>query len=103
MGAYARERAKDRITALAGRGDDLVTFWRESTEVLAGTVPHFWAPCWYTLDPASLLVTSHFQEGLSEFPAEFLVSEYYEEDVHQLADVARSDRGISTLLRGHRR
>lgn len=97
MGAYARERAKDRITALAGRGDDLVTFWRESTEVLAGTVPHFWAPCWYTLDPASLLVTSHFQEGLSEFPAEFLVSEYYEEDVHQLADVARSDRGISTL------
>ena len=65
--------------------------------MLAGTVPHFWAPCWYTLDPASLLVTSHFQEGLSEFPAEFLVSEYYEEDVHQLADVARSDRGISTL------
>ena len=97
MGAYARERAKDRSTALAGRGDDLVTFGRESTEVLAGTVPHFWAPCWYTLDPASLLVTSHFQEGLSEFPAEFLVSEYYEEDVHQLADVARSDRGISTL------
>jgi DNA-binding CsgD family transcriptional regulator len=97
MGGYARERAKGRITELAGRGEDLVTFWHESTEVLAGTVPHYWAPCWYTLDPASLLVTSHFQDGLPKFPAEFLVREYYEDDVNKLVDVARSNSGISTL------
>jgi len=97
MGGYDRERAKQRITEIAGRGHDLVTFWQESTEVLKGTVPHFWAPCWYTLDPASLLVTSHFQNGLPQIPAEWLAHEYYEDDVNQLADVARSQRGISTL------
>ncbi len=97
MTAYARERAKDRITELAGRGDDLVTFWRAATEVLVATVPHYWTPCWYTLDPASLLITSHFHEGLAEIPAEWMAAEYYEEDVNQLADVARSQGGISTL------
>ncbi len=97
MGAYARERAKDRITDLAARGDDLVTFWREANEVLVATIPHYWTPCWYTLDPASLLITSHFHEGLLEMPPEWMAAEYYEEDVNQLNDVARSPSGISTL------
>ena len=97
MAAYARERASDRITELATRGHDLKTFWLECTEVLAGTIPHFWAPCWYTLDPASLLVTSHFQEGLPELPPEWMAAEYYEDDVNKLSDVARSEAGISTL------
>jgi hypothetical protein len=26
-------------------------------------VPHYKAPCWFTLDPASLLVTSHYDRG----------------------------------------
>ncbi len=90
MGTYARERAKDRITELAARGDDLVTFWRESTELLERTVPHYWTPCWFTLDPASLLVTSHFHDGLAELPAEWMANEYYEDDVNKLTDVARS-------------
>lgn len=97
MASYARERARDRIAELAGRGHDLVTFWREATEVLTRTVPHYWTPCWYTLDPASLLVTSHFHEGLDELPPDWLAHEYYEDDVNKLADVARSERGISTL------
>ena len=97
MAVYARERAKDDIADLAGRGHDLVTFWREATEVLNRTVPHYWTPCWYTLDPASLLVTSHFHDGLEEIPAQWLAQEYYEDDVNKLADVARSQRGISTL------
>ena len=33
MAAYAKERALDRIAELAGGCGDLVTFWRESTEV----------------------------------------------------------------------
>lgn len=97
MPVDARERAKEHIGDLAVRGHDLVTFWRESTEVLIRTVPHYWTPCWYTLDPASLLVTSHYHEGLEEIPAEWLAYEYYEDDVNKLADVARSARGISTL------
>jgi len=94
---YARDRAPDRIAELATRGLDLVTFWREATEVLRSAVPFYWTPCWYTLDPASLLVTSHVHEGLDELPPEWLAHEYYEDDVNKLADVARSERGVSTL------
>src|SRR6478609_9215026 len=92
-----RQRAKDKLARLSGQRFDLTSFWRESSDVLMTAVPHFQAPCWYTLDPASLLLTSHFQESLPEFPNEWLVYEYYADDVNKLADVARSDRGISTL------
>src|ERR687897_3903739 len=97
MASYATDRARDRIAELAGRGYELVTFWQEATEVVARAVPHYWTPCWYTLDPASLLVTSHFHEGLDQLPPEWLAHEYYEDDVNKLADIARSERGISTL------
>jgi DNA-binding CsgD family transcriptional regulator len=92
-----RQRASDRIARLAGQGLDLVSFWRASTEALASVVPHDAAPCWFTLDPASLLVTSHFDEGVPELPDQWLVHEYYQDDVNKLVDVARSSRGISTL------
>ena len=92
-----RQRASDRIARLAGQGLDLVSFWRASTEALAAAVPHYWAPCFYTLDPASLLVTSHFDEGIPELPPQWLIHEYYEDDVNKLADIARSERGIQTL------
>jgi DNA-binding CsgD family transcriptional regulator len=55
------------------------------------------SPCWYTLDPASLLVTSHYQAELDELPPEWLAHEYYEDDFHSMAGVARSARGLSTL------
>ena len=97
MGAYAKERAKDRIAHLAGHGHDLVTFWRESTEVIAAAIPFYLTPCFFTLDPASLLATSHYQDGLPEIPPEWLALEYYEEDVHNMAGVARSAQGVSTL------
>jgi len=97
MSTYARDRAQERIAELAGAGHDLVTFWRESTEVLTRTIPYYWTPCWYTLDPASLLVTSHYHDGLDEMPAEWMAAEYYEDGVHKLADVVRSPEGISTL------
>jgi DNA-binding CsgD family transcriptional regulator len=94
---YAQRRAQDRIAELAARGYDLVTVWREATEVVAGAVPFYETPCWYTLDPGSLLVTSHFHEGLDALPPEWLANEYYADDVNKLADVARSERGVSTL------
>lgn len=97
MGWYAKERARDRIARLASQGLDLVTFWRESSDAVASAVPHYMSPCWYTLDPASLLVTSHYQAELPELPAEWLAQEYFEDDFHTMAGVARSERGISTL------
>ncbi len=97
MSAYARERALDQIADLAGHGRDVVTFWREVTDVLTPLVPHYMAPCWYTVDPASLLVTSHFNPAMPELPPEWLELEYYGEDVHDLSSVARSASGFSTL------
>jgi DNA-binding CsgD family transcriptional regulator len=97
MDAGSKQRAEDRIVRLAGRGLDLVRFWEDATEALTTAIPHYWAPCWYTLDPASLLITSHFDRGMPEFPAEYLVHEYYGNDVNKLADIARSPRGIATL------
>jgi DNA-binding CsgD family transcriptional regulator len=97
VGSYAKERAAERIAELAMRGHDLVTFWRECTELLDAAVPHFDKPCWYTLDPASLLITSHYHDGLPEYPAKMLHHEYYGDDVNHISDVARSDSGISTL------
>ena len=97
MGSYAKERAAARIAELSGRGHDLVTFWRECTEVLEAAVPHYDRPCWYTLDPASLLITSHYHDGLPEYPPKMLHHEYYGDDVNQISDVVRSDSGISTL------
>src|SRR4029453_11044620 len=97
MASHARDRARDRIAELARRGHDLVTFWREATDVVARVVPFYETPSCYTPDPPSLLVKSHFHEGLDELPPEWLAHEYYEDDVNKLADVARSERGVSTL------
>lgn len=89
--------AVDKIARLSGEAEDLVSFWQASTEVLTSMVPYYWTPCWYTLDPASLLITSHYHFGLVEFPAEWLTHEYYADDVNKIADVVRSPAGISTL------
>ena len=87
----------DRIAELAGCGHDLDTFWRECTEVIVPAVPFYLTPCFYTLDPASLLATSHYHDGLPEIPHEWLAVEYHEDDFNKMADVARSARGVATL------
>ncbi len=97
MAMQSLERAVDKVARLSSGAMDLVAFWRAVTEVLAEAVPYYWTPCWYTVDPDSLLITSHFHDGLAEFPAEWLVEEYYGDDVNKIADVARSPTGISTL------
>jgi DNA-binding CsgD family transcriptional regulator len=97
MAPMAKERAQERIGDISRRGHDLVTFWQECTEVLEAAIPHYDRPCWYTLDPASLLITSHYHDGLPEFPPEMLNHEYYGDDVNQISEVVRSEAGISTL------
>jgi hypothetical protein len=74
-----------------------VAFWRACAPVLADAVPSDAALCCFTLDPASGLVTSHFNEEMLELPPDWLVHEYVEDDVIQLTDVARSPSGVSTL------
>jgi DNA-binding CsgD family transcriptional regulator len=86
----------DRVAGLASQGLDAVTFWREATEPLTRAVPYDFYPCWWTLDPASLLLTSHFNPGFPQVPAEWLEI-YCEEDVNRFAAVARSERPVATL------
>ncbi len=97
MDRVAEQRARRRIAEIATRGRDLVTLWREATEVIAPVVPHYMTPCWFTLDPASLLATSHYEQGLPEIPPEWLMHEYAVDDVHKMDAVARSAAGVSTL------
>ena len=97
VGTSKQDRAVNRLADLSGHGYDLITFWREATDVIAKAVPFYATPCFYTLDPASLLATSHYHDGLPEIPSEWLALEYYEDDYNKMADIARSPRGIGTL------
>jgi len=97
MNEQTSHQAKDKIGRLAKQGLDLAAFWSASSEVIESAVPHYMGPCWFTLDPASLLVTSHYQPEMPELPPEWLAHEYFSDDVHKLADIARSERGMSTI------
>ena len=97
MTADARARAAGRIRQLAGRGLDVAAFWRECNEVLAAAVPHYLAPCWFTFDPVSLLITSHYDPVIPEISAGFLSHEYGQDDVLKMADVTRLPSGVTTI------
>ena len=97
MTADARQRAAGRIRRLAGHGLDVAAFWRECNEVLATAVPHYLAPCWFTFDPVSLLVTSHYDPVIPEISAGFLTHEYGQDDVLKMADVTRLSSGVATI------
>ena len=92
------DRGVERIAGVTARGTDLVTLWSDVSEIVAPLVPNLRGPCCFTLDPASLLMTSHFNPGLYyRLPQEALRDEYLRADAHDMASVARSHAGISTL------
>jgi len=97
MTTRARHRVADHLAGLVEEGRDLVPFWEGAQEVIAPHLPHYMGLCWYTLDPASLLITSHWNAAMPELPPEMLAMEYAEDDVHDIAGVARSADGVSTL------
>lgn len=87
----------ERLASVARSGLDLVALWREVTPLIASAVPHYEAPCFFTVDPSSLLMTSHFQEGLPEIPATWLAREYARPDFNSMTEVLRSPSGVGTL------
>jgi DNA-binding CsgD family transcriptional regulator len=97
MSVGSREDAVGRLAHLSRQGLDLASFWHAASDVLAGVVPHYMSPCWYTLDPDSLLITSHYSDDIAELPREWLDQEYFADDVNQLVEVARSGDRVSTL------
>ena len=91
-------RAEDKIARLSKQGLDMVAFWRASGPVLADAVPRC-GSVRYTMDPASRLVTSHFNEEMLELPPEWIIHEYTDDDVNKLTDVARSRAGSRRCTR----
>ena len=68
MKADVRQRAVDKIVRLSAEPKDLASYWQDCTDVVGTVVPYYWTPCWFTLDPASLLITSHFHRGSERIP-----------------------------------
>ena len=100
MTAHAKERALERLQALPGCGLDVRSFFEEATEVLSAAVPNNGGtginPFWYTLDPASMLITS--MVGICDMPIEDVIRfEYVDDDFNKAVDVGRNPRGIQTL------
>ena len=90
-------RALDKLERLSAQPRSLVGLWDDATVVLKEVVPHYTWPCYFTLDPASLLMTSHYNPFMPELPRESLAMEYYSDDVNKMSDVARSESGLSTI------
>ena len=93
----ATVRALDKLERLSAQSRSLVSLWDDATVVLQDAVPHYTWPCYFTLDPASLLITSHYNPFMPELPRESLAMEYYQDDVNKMSDVARSESGLSTM------
>jgi DNA-binding CsgD family transcriptional regulator len=91
-----KERAVEKIAALSRRGLDVAAFWRECDEVIAPIVPVMLRPCWFTVDPASLIVTSHYDAAM-QLPPEYLTHEYANDDVMNLSRLIRSQSGTATV------
>lgn len=90
-------RARETLVDLSREGLDLVSLWEAAAAPLSVLVPHWSAPCWFSLDPASLLITSHYSKMVSELSPEALSAEYYGDDVNRLIDVVCSPHGAATL------
>lgn len=97
MTPHSMSAGTAKLRELAGQGLELPAFWQAAGRVLERALPLYSTPCWWTLDPRSLLATSHFQTDIAELPADMLAHEYLEDDFHKLADIARSASGISTI------
>ncbi|WP_372349506.1 LuxR C-terminal-related transcriptional regulator [Streptomyces sp. KL116D] len=94
-------RVARQVGDAAERSKDLVSLWSEVTDALCAVVPGVWDTCWYTVDPASLLVTSHFRRGRADVPAELLeelmIHEHYGDDVNRIADLCRTASGMGGI------
>jgi DNA-binding CsgD family transcriptional regulator len=97
MTRSGRDYNLQAIADVARSGLDLVSLWRQVTPLLAAGIPHFQSPCFFTVDPSSLLTTSHFQEGFGEIPDEWLAREFEAPDFNSMTSVLRSRTGVGTL------
>lgn len=95
--ADAKARAAERIGEFCRQGFDVAALWRACDPVIHEIVPYMMRPCWFTMDPASLVVTSHFDAAIPSLPPEYLTHEYAADDAMTLSRLLRSDSGTATV------
>ncbi|MBA3778521.1 MAG: helix-turn-helix transcriptional regulator [Chloroflexi bacterium] len=98
---HAQQMALERIRRLSCAGLDVAGYLDEVNPIVSHVVPNQAgeqkAPYWYTVDPASHLVTSVYGQGCDVEPSEYMKWELFAEDVMKTADVLANPRGVQTL------
>lgn len=90
-------RARRQFVRLLHRGLDLAAFLEAADRTLVSVLP-FDDSCWLSLDPATLLPTSHFtrEHGIEVLMA-LAANEFLEDDLNKFADLARATPPVGTL------
>jgi DNA-binding CsgD family transcriptional regulator len=90
------DRVEQELLRLGGHGLDTATWCRAADGLLDGVVG-FDGSCWHTIDPATVLITSHLTLNLpSRFPL-LAANEYLAEDVNKFADLAAAPHPVGVL------
>jgi DNA-binding CsgD family transcriptional regulator len=86
-----------RFVRLLHRGLDLPGLFDAADRALGRVVP-FDTSCWLSLDPATLLPTSHFtRQVTSDHLMDLVANEFGEDDVNKFSELARAERPVGTL------
>jgi len=95
--ATVRLEDRQRFVRLLHLGLDLNAFFDAADRTLACLV-QFDSSCWLSVDPATLLPTSHFTRELgSDHLMKLAANEFLEDDVNKFADLARAARPVGIL------
>jgi DNA-binding CsgD family transcriptional regulator len=90
------DRVERELVRLGGYGLDTQSWCRAADELLDGVVG-FDGSCWHTIDPATVLITSHLTLNLpSAFPL-LAANEYLADDVNKFADLAAAPHPVGVL------
>jgi DNA-binding CsgD family transcriptional regulator len=90
------DRVERELVRLGGHGLDTQSWCRAADELLDRVVG-FDGSCWHTIDPATVLITSHLTLNLpSRFPL-LAANEYLAEDVNKFADLAAAPHKVGVL------
>ena len=90
------DRVEGELVRLGEQGLDTQT-WCRAADALLGRLVGFDGSCWHTIDPATVLITSHLTLNLpSGFPL-LAANEYLADDVNKFADLAAAPHPVGVL------
>jgi DNA-binding CsgD family transcriptional regulator len=97
MTTPVRLEDRRRFVRLLHRGLGLDAFFDAADRALAGLL-QFDSACWLSLDPATLLPTSHFSRELgADHLLELAANEFLDQDANKFADLARAAPPVGIL------